>query len=271
MINGKTELYGIVGHPVAHSLSPAIHNAGFRSLGLNKVYVPLPVTDLKAAIIGLRALGFRGVSVTIPHKRKVLDLIDSVEPPAAKIGAVNTLVMDKKGGIHGLNTDWLGANRALEEEIRLAGSRILVIGAGGAARAIGFGLREAGAEVILVNRTKDRAAALARSLHCDYTTPEKIGDVAADALVNATSVGMEPGDDKTPVPPLAVGNFPVVMDIVYAPRQTRLLREAAAAGCRTIDGLQMLLYQGVAQFELWTGKEAPVQEMRRALVGALPA
>jgi shikimate dehydrogenase len=167
--------------------------------------------------------------------------------------------------VFGSNTDWVGANRALAEKMQLKGSRVLLIGAGGAARAIGFGLLEAGAEVLLANRTRDKGIELARQLGCAFVEQDALPGVRAAALVNATSVGMTLAVDKTPVPAELLGNFAVVMDIVYAPLATRLLREAGQAGCELIDGLSMLLYQGAAQFELWTGREAPLEVMRAVL------
>lgn len=268
VIDGRTELYGIMGNPVAHSLSPAMHNAAFAALGLNKVYVPFPVTDVATALAGFRALGVRGASVTIPHKQAVMAHLDAIDPVAERIGAVNTLVINE-GRITGYNTDWLGANRALAGEVELAGQTVLVLGAGGSARAIGFGLLEAGATVFLASRTPSSGQALAASLGCSWHPLAEAETLVADALVNATSVGMGAQRDATPMAAAALANFPVVMDIVYAPLATRLLREARAAGCRTVDGLAMLLHQGVAQSELWTGKAPPVAVMREQLLAGL--
>jgi shikimate dehydrogenase len=269
-VNGESALYGIIGNPVHHTLSPAMHNAAFAALGMNCVYVPLPTTGLAAGVAGLKALGFKGVSVTIPFKEEVLSYVDVLEPVAGRIGAVNTLRFgsgenpaDRR--VFGSNTDWVGANRALEEKMELKGSRVLLVGAGGAARAIGFGLLEAGAEVLLTNRTREKGQVLARQLGCDFVEPEGMAGIRANALVNATSVGMIPAVEQTPVPAAVLRNFAVVMDIVYAPLATRLLREARAAGCQVIDGLAMLLYQGAAQFELWTGRDAPLEVMRAVL------
>ncbi len=268
MIDGRTELYGIMGNPVAHSLSPAMHNAAFAAMGLNKVYVPFPVTDVATAVAGFRALGVRGVSVTIPHKQTVMPHLDAIDPVAERIGAVNTLVI-REGKISGYNTDWLGANLALATELALADRTVLVLGAGGSARAIGFGLIEAGARVILASRTPASGQALAAALGCPWYPLAEAGGLVADVLVNATSVGMGAQRDATPMAAETLGRFSVVMDIVYAPRETRLLREAAVAGCRTVDGLAMLLYQGVAQSELWTGMAPPVELMRAQLLAGL--
>lgn len=273
-IDGSTKVYGIIGNPVAHSLSPAMHNAAFAALGENRVYVPFPVTRLESVLAALRDLGISGLSVTIPYKESVLIRLDEIDPAAARIGAVNTIQLREAGGervLFGTNTDWLGANRALAEEISLAGSRAVILGAGGAARAIGFGLMEAGASIEIHSRTEKRGRALAETLGCPWLPLAQTGSRPAEILVNATSVGMSPNVAESPVPGDVLRSFAVVMDIVYSPLQTRLLREAAAAGCRCVDGLQMLLYQGVAQWELWVGRTAPVEVMRAALMQAVAA
>jgi shikimate dehydrogenase len=241
-----------------------MHNRAFELLALNKVYVPFAVSGLAAALKGLQALGVRGVSVTIPFKEEVVPLLDSIDPLAARIGAVNTLVF-AGDCVHGLNTDWQGANRALAQVLELAGSRVLLLGAGGSARAIGFGLKEAGARVLLASRTPERGQRLAAELGCAWHDLADLTGIRADALVNATSVGMAPEVERSPVSGLDLAAFPVVMDIVYSPLETRLLREAGRAGCRVVDGLEMLLFQGAAQFEAWTGQTAPLAEMRREL------
>ena len=269
-IDGTTELYGIMGDPVSHSLSPAMHNAAFEACGLNKVYVPFEVKDVPHAMDGLRALGVGGVSVTIPHKQAVMAHLDAIDPVAEKIGAVNTLLIEG-GHIQGYNTDWLGANQALETIVDIAGSRVLVVGAGGSARAIGFGLIEKGATVIIANRTLAKGKALAKDLKCECYPLSDLRHLEVDALVNTTSVGMTPKIDATPVPREVLAHIPAVMDIVYAPAETRLLREAKQAGCKTVKGAYMLLYQGVAQFELWTKRKAPVGVMRKILFARLNA
>jgi len=267
-INGATELYGIMGNPVAHSLSPAMHNGAFAALGLNKAYVPFAVQDVGKAMTGLRALGIKGVSVTIPHKQAVMEYLDTIDPVAEKIGAVNTLVI-ANNAIHGTNTDWLGANRALREKINLQGASVLLLGAGGSARAIGFGLLEAGASLTIASRTPEKGRSLATLLGCPWLPLAEAATARADVLVNATSMGMGSQQDLLPIASQALVNFQVVMDIVYAPLATRLLQEAGRAGCQTIDGLAMLLYQGAAQFELWTGQQAPVEVMRQSLLTSL--
>lgn len=262
--DGNTEVYGIMGWPVSHSLSPALHNRAFAELDLNKVYVPFPVEDVEAALAGFRATGIRGVSVTIPHKQAVIPFLDTLDPVAAKIGAVNTLVI-KNGTIHGHNTDWQGADQALAEVIDLTGTKVVLLGAGGSARAIGFGLLEAGAEIIIASRTPARGQTLATDMNCKWVPLTEVNQLTAEVLVNATSVGMAPDIDTMAVPSSILSGYRVVMDIVYSPLETKLLREAAGAGCKVINGLAMLLYQGGAQFKLWTGQEPPLEAMRQEL------
>lgn len=273
-INGTTQLFGIVGHPVAHSLSPVMHNAALAEMGINGIYVPMDVTDLAAGVNGLRALGFSGASVTIPHKEKVMEYLDEIDPVARRIGAVNTLHFrhhPDSGALvlRGFNTDWLGSNLALAEVMTLPGSRVLVLGAGGAAKGVCFGLVEAGAEVIISNRSEQRGQELAQWLGCRFVPLDALADVEAHALVNTTSVGMEPEIFGIPIDPALLPRFSVVMDIVYAPLETRLLSEARKAGCVVVDGLAMLLNQAAVQLKIWTGAQPPLAVMRQALVNAL--
>lgn len=273
-IDGKTGLYGIIGKPVAHSLSPVMHNAAFTAMGMNGVYVPMEVDDVEEAIAGLRQLGFIGVSVTVPHKVSVMDHLDWVDPIARRIGAVNTVAFSRETDSNivvarGYNTDWQGSNTAIGSELELRGARVLVLGAGGAARAVGFGLKEAGAEVVLTNRTEARGQQLAEQVGCDFIKADELSEISGDAMVNTTSVGMEPNADALPIEAHLLGNYGVVMDIVYAPLQTSLLREAQARGCKIIDGLAMLQHQGAAQFAIWTGQQPPAEVMRQALIQAL--
>ena len=268
MINGHTKIFGILGRPVAHSLSPVIHNAAFLHLGINAVYVAFPVTDLARAVFGLRGLSIGGVSVTIPFKEEIIPLLDELDPQAAKIGAVNTVV-NREGRLTGYNTDWLGAVTALTAKISLQGRHVLILGAGGASRAIAYGIFHQGGNITLTDIDAARAAALARDVGAEAIPPEDLEDCPANVLVNATPVGMTPELDGIPINPNLLGRFGVVMDIVYQPLQTRLLREAEAHGCATIDGLQMLIHQATAQFELFTGQKAPAEVMARAAYGAL--
>jgi shikimate dehydrogenase len=268
MITGATAIYGILGRPVAHSLSPAMHNAAFASLGLNAVYVPFAVPDLAQAVQGLRGLNIGGVSVTIPFKEEIIPILDEVDDRARVIGAVNTVV-NREGHLWGTNTDWEGALAALQEQIDVAGQHVLVLGAGGAGRAIIYAVRQAGGEVTVADVDETRARNLAQEFGAAFSSLDKAAQTPATVLINATPVGMIPQDDTIPLDREILKQFKVVMDIVYKPLQTRLLREAAAQGCRSIDGLQMLVYQGARQFELFTGRPAPVEIMRRAALAAV--
>ena len=273
-INGTTSLFGIIGNPVSHSLSPIMHNAALSAMDYNGVYLPMQVENLADGVKGLRALGFTGVSVTVPHKEKIISLIDEVDSTAEKIGAVNTLLFRREDGkvlIRGFNTDWLGSNMALslKGKMELKGCRVLVLGAGGAARGVCFGLVKAGAAVIISNRSVGKGQALADWLGCEFVASREIAHVQADTLINTTSVGMEPGFDMIPINSGLLGRFAVVMDIVYAPLETRLIKEAKQAGCHTVDGLAMLLLQAAAQLEIWTEKQPPIEVMRQALLDNL--
>jgi len=273
-INGNTVVYGILGNPVHHSLSPVMHNAAFIKLEENRVYLPFKVEDVGAALHGLRGLGIHGVSVTIPHKENVMEYLDRIDPVAKKIGAVNTIkseTVSERTLLCGYNTDWLGAVRPLGQFMDLQGEKAVILGAGGSARAIGFGLLEAGASITLCSRTPARGRALAGVLQCPWCALEDIDALGGRILINATSVGMTPDQGRSPVAATVPARYEVVMDIVYSPLQTKLLSDAEAGGCRTINGLEMLLYQGVAQFELWTNRKAPVEDMRRALLRAVAA
>ncbi len=267
-IDGSTQIYGILGRPVAHSLSPAMHNAAFRELGLNAVYVAFPVIDLAQAVAGIRGLKIRGASVTIPLKEDIIPLLDEIDPQAAKMGAVNTVV-NRDGRLLGYNTDWLGALKALEEKTDLAGKRVLILGAGGASRAIAFGILEKGGQVAVSDVEQDKALALSRQMWVEVVAPDYLSQYPADILINATPVGMEPDVGDTPINPDLLARFQVVMDIVYKPLKTRLLQEAEARGCQVIDGLRMLIHQATEQFTLWTGRPAPLDIMAGAAYGSL--
>jgi shikimate dehydrogenase len=266
------QVYGLIGNPVGHSLSPPMHEAAYRELGIDARYVALEPDEgaATAAIRGADALGMAGLNVTIPFKEEVLDAVDPT-PEAAKIGAVNTVALGA-GEPKGYNTDAAGARRALTEaDASIRESTAVVVGAGGAGRAVTVGLATEGATVRVANRTRERAEDLAEDFG-DSVTPHGIDDLEdltgdAEILVNATSVGME--EDRSPVPADALHPGLTVLDAVYTPIETRLLRDAADRGATVVDGATMLLYQGVEAFEVWTGREAPVGAMESALRGRL--
>ena len=266
--DADTQLFCVLGDPVAHSLSPVMHNAAFAHVGFNGVYVAFRVKEVGAAIAGIRALGIRGASITIPHKVAALAHIDRAGRSGRKIGAVNTIVNDR-GIIRGYNSDSLGAVRALTEKTVLRGGRWLVVGAGGAARAVAFGVLQEGARVTIVNRGRTRGEELARDLGADYVPLEDIDRVQAEILINTTPVGMAPASGETPVPKACLEEGMVVMDAIYNPVKTRLLADARERGCATVDGVAMFVYQGALQFEWWTGISAPIDVMRQAVTDAL--
>ncbi len=270
-ITGRTIVCGVIGDPIEHSMSPAMHNAAFRKLGLDYVYLPFRVVsdDLHRVIMAMRALHIKGLNVTIPHKVAVMPLLDRLDPLAEKIGAVNTIVNDN-GVLTGYNTDSGGFLKPLAAKgLGVRGKTVAVIGAGGAARAIAFALVESGAHPIILNRSDRNLAEL-----CDRLTGADVRamklDAAhlrtaigmADIIVNATSVGMTPTIDETPVPMEFLRRGLVVYDVVYNPPRTRLLTDAAAAGAKTIGGLDMLVWQAALAFEKWTGQPAPVSLMK---------
>jgi len=267
---GTPALFAVFGNPVVHSLSPVMHNAAFAATGYPGMYAAIRAKDIRPAMAGVRALGFRGASITIPHKEAVLACLDFIDPRARRIGAVNTVVNDA-GELKGFNTDWEGIVRALGERVALAGRRVAVLGAGGAARAAVFGARHEGARVTVYNRTRDKGEALAVALGAEFRPLEEFDPADCEILIQATPVGMSPRTAETPLPAERLRPGLVVMDIVYTPLKTRLLSEAEAAGCMTVDGLSMFLYQGARQFELWTGLEAPLDIMRLAVETELTA
>ena len=266
-LTATTKLCAIIGNPVEHSLSPLIHNAAFDHLNLNYIFLAFKVEHLREAVMGMRALSLTGVSVTIPHKVEVMDYLDDIEDVAQKIGAVNTIV-NREGRLFGYNTDCSGAIKALEEKRELKNKKTVLLGAGGAARAIAFGLKEKGADLTILNRTLKKAEVLASELGCQYGGLELMESFKPDILINTTSLGMYPQVDATPVRKEFLKGM-LVFDIVYNPLKTRLIREAEQNGCATIMGLEMFINQAALQFELWTGKKAPVELMRNVVVEKL--
>lgn len=280
-ISGKTKICALIGDPVEHTMSPAMHNAAFQDLGLDYVYIPFRVKpdDLKQAVLGLKALNVIGFNVTIPHKVAIIPFLDNLDPLAEKIGAVNTVV-NKNGMLTGLNTDAEGFYRTLlDHKVEIKDAKTVVLGAGGASRAISTILAGKGARLTILNRQEelDWAENIARLIHKELGEEVRVlelGHLAgvltgADLLVNTTSVGMYPADDISPVPAMLLKNIPLVFDIVYNPITTKLLKEAAAAGAKTISGVEMLAWQGALAFEKWTGKTAPLELMRSEAVKML--
>ncbi|MGD2184944.1 MAG: shikimate dehydrogenase [Desulfobacterales bacterium] len=270
MIDAHTSLFGLIGNPVVHSLSPAMHNQAFAAIDFNGVYLAFRVTDPGSAIKGIKALNFKGVSVTLPHKVAVMEYLDEVDETAARIGAVNTIVNDQ-GRLIGYNTDCAGALKALRAQTTIQGKSVALIGAGGAARAIGFGLADAGGRVTILNRSRTAGEHLAGDLKAEFLPLNDWHPDRYEILINTTPVGMHPETGATPIPKEDLSKDMVVMDIVYNPLKTCLLKAAEARKCRTINGVAMFVLQGANQFELWTGQKAPVDVMRRAVLAALKA
>jgi shikimate dehydrogenase len=270
LIDASTRICCLIGEPVAQSLSPLIHNAGYQALGLNYAYVSFRVKDIRQAAEGIRGLGIRGASVTIPHKTKVIKYLDKLDPVAEKIGAVNTIVNDD-GALTGYNTDGEGALEALEEITALKDKKAVLIGAGGAALAITFGLKDRGVKLFVLNRTEARARELAEKVGAEgHGDLKRLAEIAsADILINATPVGMWPEVNQSIVPKELLHNNLTVFDIVYNPRETRLIADARDKGCTIVYGYKMLLYQAAGQFELFTGLKAPLEAMGSALAQAL--
>jgi len=265
-LNRQTRVYGVIGNPVAHSLSPLMHNTAFAARRMNAVYVPFEVRDLRDFLAAIAPMGIAGFSVTLPHKRDIVRHLDYCEPLAAKIGAVNTVVV-RNGKLRGYNTDFAGVLRCIEKRVRLRSSRILLLGAGGSARAAAFALAHKGAAVTIWARRSAQARALARAVEGRAIDRPRLRREFFDVIVNCTPVGMYPGGGS----PLRSGelNCRLVMDLIYRPRKTKLLLQAERLGLETVSGVEMFLVQGIAQWEMWTGKRAPVAAMRRAVVAAL--
>lgn len=280
-LSGQTKVAAVWGHPVRHSRSPAMHNAAFAALGLDWVYVPFDVepAQVSAAVASVRALGLVGVNVTVPLKEAVLPLLDTLSDDARRTGSVNTIV-NQNGVLHGDSTDGEGFLRALAEEYGagIDGRRALLLGAGGSARAVAFALAGQGCDVIIANRTGDKARALASAVNSHYAGRASVAGWGEDTglvdlIVNATSLGMAPrADEMPPLPPAVLTARPFVYDLIYSPPETRLLAAARAAGCRAANGLGMLVWQGALSLAQWTGRpvaQMPLDAMRDAVQGVL--
>lgn len=273
MYDSKTALYCIFGNPVSHSLSPVMHNAAFKIKKINAVYLAFASESISASVDAMRTLGIKGASVTIPHKIEVMNFIDLIDPLALKISSVNTL-KNEKGIISGFNTDGIGALKALQRGgFNPSGSKVLIIGNGGSARAIAFTLLDQGSDVYLTGRNFSNLKSLLADMrkhynHADIIPPAELSKDRLDdftAVINTTPIGMTPDTDSTPFRADFFSKRQLVFDIVYNPDETRFLREATAAGCRTVKGLDMLIYQGAEQFKIWTNEEAPLEEMIKAV------
>jgi shikimate dehydrogenase len=282
-ISGKTRVCGVIGDPIEHTLSPTMHNAAFNHLRLDFVFLAFRVkaAELENAMRGMRGLGIHGLNVTMPHKIAVAKYLDEVDPTAKFLGSVNT-ILNEDGRLLGFNTDGVGALKALRENsVNPDGKKLLLLGAGGAAKAIAYALAKEVGELCVLNRASEKAKELSEVL--SRTFGKKIvGDALSsgaiqrnlqdsDILINATSVGMHPNISQSLVAPQWLKSDLCVMDIVYNPVETKLVKDAKAAGAHVVSGVEMLLYQGAASFEIWTGVSAPIEVMRKAALNKLGA
>ncbi|MDD5170216.1 MAG: shikimate dehydrogenase [Syntrophales bacterium] len=260
--------FALFGNPVGHSLSPLMHGAAFAGMGLRAQYSAFCVQDLALAAQGIRGMGLRGVSVTIPFKTAVMDLLDEIEETARMIGAVNTIRNDG-GRLMGFNTDAAGLMKDLKEVTNLRGKRVVVLGAGGAARSAVFGLIREGALVHIVNRTAEKGERLAGEFGCTSSALSDKSQIGGDILINTTSVGMTPVVDASPLEPYFLKRFHWVVDIVYNPLKTKLLKDAEAAGCHIRNGIGMFVHQGAEQIRIWTGLTPPLELMQKVVMERL--
>jgi shikimate dehydrogenase len=281
VISGKTQVYGVIGDPIKHTLSPAIHNAAFNYLKLDFVFLAFRVkaVELENAMRGMRGLGIHGLNVTMPHKGTVIAHLDEVDSTVKFLGSANT-ILNKDGKLCGFSTDGTGALKALRENgTDLSDKKVLLLGAGGSAKAMAFSLAKEVRELVVLNRAAEKAKKLAETLERTLNTKVVGGALSQDALadnlqdsdvlINATSVGMHPEANKSIVPPQLLHSDLTVMDIVYDPVETKLAKDSKAAGAKVISGVEMLIYQGAASFEIWTGRLAPIEVMRITVLNKL--
>lgn len=262
------DVYALFGNPTGHSLSPAMHNAAYREMGVRSIYVPFCVKDLADAVKGLKALGIKGAGITIPFKTAIIELLDEVEPFASRIGAVNT-VADRRGRLVGINTDWIGISLTLKAYFAVSGKTFAVLGAGGTARAAVAAVQKGGGRAIVSARNEQKGAELSSRFGCRFVPLDKIDEIRADCLINTTPVGMYPSVDESPLDAALLARFRWVMDVIYNPLETKLMREARLAGCKVISGLDMFVHQGAEQIKFWMDREPPRKLMRDTVVQIL--
>lgn len=280
-ITSETKIYGLIGYPVKHSVSPQIHNAAFKTIGINAVYLTFEVKKefLKKALDGVKALGIKGLNVTIPHKVNVIKYLNKLTYEANLIGAVNT-ILNEDGKLIGFNTDYTGVLKTFETyKIDLTNKKIVLLGAGGAAKAIAFAIAEKASSLIILNRTKRKAVNLVKELNKKLKVNALGNSLTfkalknslkdADILINATSVGMEPNVNQTLVAKELLQKDMVVFDIIYNPLETKLLKEAREIGAKCINGVEMLVQQAAEAFKIWFKIEPPINEMRKAALKSL--
>ena len=267
-MNTETETFALIGNPVEHSLSPVMHTAVFEIMGINARYIALRTDTAGDAVTRIIRSGIRGGSITIPHKVAMMAYFDDISESARKIGAVNTFV-NTDGMLRGDNTDWIGIVRSLKESMTIKHKTVAIRGAGGAARAAVYGIVQEGGTPVILNRTERKGIELADEFGCEYHPLSAIQNIRADVLINTTPVGMAPAVDVSPVSGDVLKNFTWVMDIIYNPLKTTLLKEAEAAGCSVINGLSMFVHQGAEQIRIWTGRTPPDDFMKTVVIKAL--
>lgn len=260
-------VFALFGNPVGQSLSPRMHNRALQIMGIKGHYVPFLVDDLPEAVCAIRALHIHGVSVTIPFKEQVLPLLDEIDDDARKIGSVNTILNDKHK-LKGFNTDWKGVEASLIKKIRIRGNTFVLLGSGGTTRAAVYAVKKNGGDAVIISRNQAKGNALAGEFGCRWESPDRIGKIEGDCLINTTPLGMAPRVGQIPVSEETVKRFPCVMDAVYNPPLTRLLQIAQESGVVTISGVEMFVAQGAEQLRIWTGMEPPLRSMRAVVLSA---
>ena len=270
MIDSYTKLYAVFGKPVRHSQSPAIHNCAFRHYNINAVYLAFEINNIKEGIAAIKTLNIQGASITLPFKKDIINYLDHIDEEALAVGAVNAVV-NRAGKLEGYNTDLSAAIQSLKDfgsQFSIKGKKVCIIGAGGAAQTIAFGINKEKGQLTIINKNTQKGEKLAEKYNADFiplSNIDRIKQLQTDILINATPVGMSPNINETPFPADYLTPNTIVMDIIYTPLKTRLLTEAQARGCATINGLPMFLHQGAAQFRLWTGISPDVELMRKGL------
>jgi len=270
MIGAKTKICLVIGDPIEHSLSPLMHNVGYKALGIDDKFVFLgarvKIEELKNIKTAIKTLKIRGVSCTMPHKVKIMKYLDEIEESAREIGAVNT-VLNENQKLIGYNTDWIGAQKAIEKKTRIKGKKVGIIGAGGAAKAIVYGVKKKGGKIKVFNIDLKEAENLAKNFQVEIGSFKDLKELKNfDIIINATPLGMPPYQGISPLPKEVFSKHQVVMDAVYIPYKTKMLREAEKRGAKIIPGIEMLFWQGVAQFKLYTKRNPPLDAMRSALI-----
>ena len=264
--NSKT--FALFGNPVAQSLSPLMHNAVFEKMNIEARYVAIRVEKARDILTEIKKSNIHGASITIPHKTAIMEYLDEISSSSVSIGAVNT-VTHSTGKLKGDNTDWTGFTLALRESMEVKGKTFAILGAGGAARAAIFGILEEGGYPIVLNRTTKKGEEVAKEFGCNFYPLTEIGKIKGDCLINTTPVGMFPDMEKSPVSRDVLQNFRWVMDIIYNPLKTKLLKDAEEAGCSTITGVSMFVHQGAEQIKIWTGLQPPIDFMKKTVLEKL--